>query len=803
MHDEPLIHLPLTQKGTPMQPPTSRSALRLVLIVALFLLLAALAVPALAQEAAPESQPPDPNAGSEISQPPTPELPAATWLTESFDGEAFPPPGWTILDAGATWLRAKASNRSGFPSNVPHSGPGMAMLDFGWVALTADTSLLVTPPLDFSAAGSHRISYWLYHREGVTNGVQVQVSTTSANGPFTNVGPANVAGAPNGWIEHTVDLSAYDGQPTVFVALKNIYASFWLYVDDVSVYAADAAPLCAARPSPADGGAGVDAAAGLSWSPAPAATGYRLYFGTDNPPTNLANGADLGNVLTYDPGPIAAGVPHFWQIVPTNAHGAASGCPVWSFTPWADHTVTTFPYVQTFDEIAPPGLPAGWRVANGATTNGIQWTTAERRSYYSASIANSAPNAMLIPGDPDAPMDDWFFSPGLQLTGGTPYQVDFFYRAQLVDLPASLEILWGASPTVAGMTGGRVWNRPAFLNTAYAQGSTIITPAASGVYYIGWHGYSAEAQSGIYVDDITVAVADTPPACATGPSPANGASSVQTYADLAWTPVANATGYKLYFGTDNPPTNLTSGTDLGSVASYDPPAALAPSTAHYWQIVPTNAYGDATGCPVWSFTTWADPTVASFPYVQNFDGLAAPALPAGWLAADGETKDAQQWGTLNSPFYAHSARNAAQVEFYTGGVDGMHGVIDDWLFSPPLQLTGGTPYQVEFYIAAPELSHAWAHLEVLWGTAPSAAGMTNGQLLSTDPSEESYRSGSAIFTPSTTGVYFIGWHGTKGIAPNGAWRILLDDVVVSVAPPPPLRDRPDAGRRSHQRRCEH
>jgi len=101
-------------------------------------------------------------------------------------------------------------------------------------------------------------------------------------------------------------------------------------------------------------------------------------------------------------------------------------------------------------------------------------------------------------------------------------------------------------------------------------------------------------------------------------SPTHEALNVWVNETLNWNPVLGATGYKLYFGTDgggtSPPINIVPGTNLGNVLTYDPTPDMDPTTIHYWQIVPTNAIGDATGCPIWSFTT-SDPPLTGIKYI--------------------------------------------------------------------------------------------------------------------------------------------------------------------------------------------
>jgi hypothetical protein len=113
--------------------------------------------------------------------------------------------------------------------------------------------------------------------------------------------------------------------------------------------------------------------------------------------------------------------------------------------------------------------------------------------------------------------------------------------------------------------------------------------------------------------------------------PANGAINVSPLAMIRWASGGGLpTGYRIYFGTDSPPSNLLNNVDLGAANSYDPDPDLSFLTTYYWKIIPYNDYGDATGCPEWSFTTHGDQTITSLPYTQAFDAVSAPDLPWDW-----------------------------------------------------------------------------------------------------------------------------------------------------------------------------
>lgn len=89
-------------------------------------------------------------------------------------------------------------------------------------------------------------------------------------------------------------------------------------------------------------------------------------------------------------------------------------------------------------------------------------------------------------------------------------------------------------------------------------------------------------------------------------SPSNTAVNVSNPALLSWRDDGGwTTGYRLYFGTNNPPTNIHNGTDIGYV--YSETLQLQHSTQYYWRIAPYNSIGENSSGPVRSFTTVAPP----------------------------------------------------------------------------------------------------------------------------------------------------------------------------------------------------
>ncbi len=250
-------------------------------------------------------------------------------------------------------------------------------------------------------------------------------------------------------------------------------------------------PACAVSPSPANAATGVSISTTLAWSAGSGTTptSHDVYFGTAASPPFVAN----VTASPYSPGTLAYSTTYYWQIVPKNASGPATGCPVWSFTTMADPTVTVFPYSQDFNGASFPG----WTVEN---TNGDANVWGIGMTYRRGILGGAA----IIFYNSTLAMNDWLFTPPLQLTGGVTYGVRFFYRSSGATFPEKMEVKWGSTASSAGMTNGPIFDNSNIINTEMKQAIATFTPGSSGIYYVGFHGYSAADMYYLVVDDVTV-----------------------------------------------------------------------------------------------------------------------------------------------------------------------------------------------------------------------------------------------------------------------------------------------------------
>ncbi|MEN6445094.1 MAG: choice-of-anchor J domain-containing protein [Candidatus Cloacimonas sp.] len=305
-------------------------------------------------------------------------------------------------------------------------------------------------------------------------------------------------------------------------------------------------PLAAQNPHPANGAINVPIGSNLTWiTGGGIVDGYKVYFGTDNPPTNIASGV-IQTATVFDPAnDLSYNTTYYWKIVPFNQFGDAGDCPVWSFTVLADPTVTTYPYEQNFDLVTVPDLPLGWTVIN-ANNDAYTWQS------YNAN-GQTTPNSMRIRYNTTLAMDDWLMSPPLVFTDTHNYKIKFYYCGGGSNYVEKLSVYWGTTPTAAGLTN-LLWQNLNITNTAYETAEIVLPSVTGGTYYIGFHGHSDADKFYIYLDTFSVTdiVEQLNP-------PQNLTATIQDYYNvhLTWqAPVANMAyteggnrelfGYKVY-----------------------------------------------------------------------------------------------------------------------------------------------------------------------------------------------------------------------------------------------------------------
>ncbi|MFN4255628.1 MAG: beta strand repeat-containing protein, partial [Saprospiraceae bacterium] len=174
----------------------------------------------------------------------------------------------------------------------------------------------------------------------------------------------------------------------------------------------------------------------------------------------------------------------------------------------------------------------------------------------------------------------------------------------------------------------------ACLNNTSTGGAEVFTGSgltAGNTYFARVYHTTSGAGTG----NFTICATASAPACATLTAPAAGASvEAANGTTLTWNAVNGATAYDVYFDGNNPPTTLVSADQTGT--SYTT-GALAANQVFYWQIIPKNSIGAATGCTVRDFNTNPPSCVATPTSPADGGSVCEGTITLSWPASAGAT----------------------------------------------------------------------------------------------------------------------------------------------------------------------
>ena len=162
----------------------------------------------------------------------------------------------------------------------------------------------------------------------------------------------------------------------------------------VITYVTPTIPVAAVISSPANAGTNVNVTGTtLNWTNGGGASTYNVYFGTNNPPTNIVNGTNQAGT-SYDPGTLSGNTTYYWRIDAVSSGGCnTTEGMVWIFTTatsclTATNTTTTSDICETQTK-GLTGTPSGgtWSViAGGGTISGTTYTPADVAANTTATV---------------------------------------------------------------------------------------------------------------------------------------------------------------------------------------------------------------------------------------------------------------------------------------------------------------------------------------------------------------------------------------------------------------------------------
>ena len=162
----------------------------------------------------------------------------------------------------------------------------------------------------------------------------------------------------------------------------------------------------------------------------------------------------------------------------------------------------TTPFPEGFETVTTPDLPDCW-LYDDVNADSKYWKTTTSRYHTGTTCVE-----YMYHSSNDA--DDWLFSAGVALVGGTEYQLKYWVRTSGTSYDESWEIKYGTTQDVAGMTDV-ITATITQANATWLQKVHNFTPAASGTYYIGIHCNSPADYYYLDMDDFELGLPPTTP----------------------------------------------------------------------------------------------------------------------------------------------------------------------------------------------------------------------------------------------------------------------------------------------------
>ncbi len=242
--------------------------------------------------------------------------------------------------------------------------------------------------------------------------------------------------------------------------------------------------------------------AALSWS-APTSgtpTGYQWEVRTSNGPGTGATGLQTsGSTTSPTTSATAIGLTAsttYYFYVRTNCGGG-------NFSVWAGPVVFTtpcasvnVPYTENFNTAVVPNLPP-CTSRQDVNNDGTTWTTVTAPAGYTG-------NTLRYSYHLTNAANDWFYTNGLNLSGGISYRLTFVYGNNSSTYTEKLKVYYGNAAVNTSMTTLLLDFPTIKHSTTVFSASVDFTPSTTGVYYIGFQAYSDANQLNLYVDDISV-----------------------------------------------------------------------------------------------------------------------------------------------------------------------------------------------------------------------------------------------------------------------------------------------------------
>lgn len=336
--------------------------------------------------------------------------------------------------------------------------------------------------------------------------------------------------------------------------------------------------------------------------------------------------------------------------------------------------------------------PAGWTYVSFSrtTTTPCVATASLRRNFWSSGPAGSVttPNYAAA-------------SNGQQINVSFDWKSTEYSSGSGVGV--SVDVQYSTDNGGTWNTFGNVTTTSVTTCATWTGSIPVGTVPAGSDFQLRFNGTHTGGDCYFYIDSVIISqIALTPPNCASALLPADVTTGVARNPVLSWTAATGGpTSYDVYFGTSATPPLAGNTANL----TFTPTAPLLANTIYYWQVVPKNANGSATGCAIQSFTTgttvnYCTPTttygctdgdVIARVVLNTLDNDSGTGCPSGTAGYSDYTSDGALTTTLQAgSSYGCTVYAGQYTEGYAAWID----YNDDGVFDNSTERIGYSAGQV-------------------------------------------------------------------------------------------------------------
>ncbi|MBS1569650.1 MAG: hypothetical protein JST45_09425, partial [Bacteroidetes bacterium] len=700
----------------------------------------------------------------------TPCITANIPYSENFDAVTTPaiPTCMSIQTvSGNPWATVTApTGYTGKVARVSYTGFGSPDMD----------SWIYTQGLNLTGGTSYRLSYkYGNNSTSYVERMSVSYGAGVAEAQMTTLLADHATINDNTPHTNTVDFTpATTGVYNIGFKCYSIADQYYLYLDEISVIVT---PSCEAPTA-----LGLDSVFATSgyfhWtqSTSAPANGYQWEVRTSGVGGSGATGlVDSGNNAAGDTTAstaLLAASTTYQLYVRSDCGGLFStwAGPLSFTTPCLP--VSSFPYVESFSAT----MPNCWSASEGAAGASQHWAPTTADGTHGAAAPAAGSNFMyLYVYLASTTYNPYYLTTGQFDLGATPKMLQYNYYLgssgyTTTPVPLTVQIstddgttwtdLYAHTPGNSTFaTDGSGWQLNTIDLSAYVNTTATFRFESQSNY---GYGFCDQGIDEFQIYDLPSCIAPT--GLAVSSISSNGA-------DLAWQQSSSlpANGYQW---------DVRDGADAvvasGSTAAGDTTDVASGLTAITGYNLYVRAICGAGDTSMWAgpvnFTTLCDPT--NIPYLEDFSTVTVPALPACMTQQVPSGPNWVSYATPPTGMTGPSARNYGDMET---GADS-----SAWLYTAPLNLTAGTTYRLMY-----KYSNAYSYytnaLAVAYGNNPTEAAMTTTLVDHPSITDGLVHQDTAVFTPATTGVYYIGFHRYAPASSYG-YYMYVDDISVDLNP---------------------